>query len=134
MPLDCGYAAADASRARRSQRNHLAGTAAEQAVARRYAAAGQPVIARRWRGTGGEIDLVCADGTGGYVFVEVKAARDFDSALARITPRQVARIHMAAQEFLGDCPAGLGSETRFDAALVDAQGRIEILEGALLGY
>ncbi|WP_323765999.1 YraN family protein [Marinovum sp.] len=134
MPLDFGYADAGATRARRSQRNHLAGTSAEASVARRYLAAGYVQIACRWRGKGGEIDLVFADRGGGYVFVEVKTARDFDSALARISPRQVTRIHMAAQEFLGDCPAGLDSETRFDAALVDGQGRIEILEGALLGY
>lgn len=134
MPLDFGYAEAGATRARRSRRNHLAGSSAEHAVERRYAAAGYAPIARRWRGRGGEIDLVFADGAGGYIFVEVKTARDFDSALARISPRQVARIHMAAQEFLGDCPAGLDSETRFDAALVDGQGRIEIMEGALLGY
>ena len=74
------------------------------------------------------------DGAGGFVFVEVKTARDLDGALARISPRQVARIHAAAAEFLADCPAGLDSAARFDAALMDGQGRIEIMEGALLGY
>lgn len=123
-----------AARARRGERNHRAGTCAEEAVARRYLAAGYTAVARRWRGKGGEIDLVFGDGAGGFVFVEVKTARDLDGALARISPRQVARIHAAAAEFLADCPAGLDSAARFDAALMDGQGRIEIMEGALLGY
>ncbi|WP_283646467.1 YraN family protein [Marinovum algicola] len=134
MPLELENDEIAAARARRGERNHRAGTCAEDAVARRYLAAGYTAVARRWRGKGGEIDLVFGDGAGGFVFVEVKTARDLDGALARISPRQVARIHAAAAEFLADCPAGLDSAARFDAALMDGQGRIEIMEGALLGY
>ncbi|WP_283644175.1 YraN family protein [Marinovum algicola] len=134
MPLELENDEIAAARARRGERNHRAGTCAEEAVARRYLAAGYTAVARRWRGKGGEIDLVFGDGAGGFVFVEVKTARDLDGALARISPRQVARIHAAAAEFLADCPAGLDSAARFDAALMDGQGRIEIMEGALLGY
>lgn len=133
MPPDVGYDVG-ASRAWRGQRNHLAGSSVEEAVERHYLEAGHVALARRWRGKGGEIDLVFGDGSGGFVFVEVKTARDFDSALARISPQQVARIHRAAEEFLADYPAGCDSETRFDAALVDGRGRIEIMKGALLGY
>lgn len=134
MPPDLENDDIGAARARRGERNHRAGTCAEEAVARRYLAAGYTAVARRWRCKGGEIDLVFGDGAGGFVFVEVKTARDLDGALARISPRQVARIHAAAAEFLADCPAGLDSAARFDAALMDGQGRIEIMEGALLGY
>ena len=134
MPLELENDEIAAARARRGERNHRAGTCAEDAVARRYLAVGHTAVARRWRGKGGEIDLVFGDGAGGFVFVEVKTARDLDGALARISPRQVARIHAAAAEFLADCPAGLDSAARFDAALMDGQGRIEIMEGALLGY
>ena len=134
MPLELENDEIAAARARRGERNHRAGTCAEDAVARRYLAAGYTAVARRWRGKGGEIDLVFGDGAGGFVFVEVKTARDLDGALARISPRQVARIHAAAAEFLADCPAGLDSAARFDAPLMDGQGRIEIMEGALLGY
>ncbi|MCJ7872681.1 YraN family protein [Phaeobacter sp. J2-8] len=139
MPLDCGVAdighvdVGDA-RARRGRRNQLAGVSAEGSIERAYVAAGHRVLARRWRARGGEIDLILQDGNGTYVFAEVKKSATFDRALARITPQQVARIHAAAEVFLGDCPQGLLSDVRFDAALVDSMGQTQILKGALLGY
>lgn len=130
MPLDLQLAGA--ARARRGARNNLSGAAAEGAVERVYCAAGHRVLERRWRGKGGEIDLILQDINGTIVFAEVKKGRDFDSALARISPVQVARIHAAAEEYLGLCPDGLLSDIRFDAALMDGAGRVDILKGALL--
>ena len=45
----------------------------------------------------------------------------------------MARIYAAAEEFLGGEPTGQLTESRFDVALVDAMGRIEVLENAFAG-
>ncbi|TNF21749.1 MAG: hypothetical protein EP318_05585 [Rhodobacteraceae bacterium] len=134
MPLDFHATGVGAARARRGTRNRLAGAAAEEAIARVYRDAGHRVLERRWRGRGGEIDLILQDRDGTLVFAEVKKGRDFAGALARISPAQVARIHAAAEEYLGSCPQGLLSDIRFDAALMDGTGRVEIHEGALLAW
>jgi len=107
-----------------------AGLSAEDQVARDYQRRGYPVAAHRWRGKGGEIDLVARDGEG-FVFVEVKKSRSHARAAERLSMRQIARLYDAAAEFLGQCPRGLATLARFDVALVDGQGRIEILENAL---
>ncbi len=117
---------------------HQAGRLAEAQVARHYAARGMTVLATRWRGRGGEIDLILRDGEGGadgrgagLVFVEVKKARDLAAAAQRLRPAQMARLQAAAAEFLGGQPAGLDTPARIDVALVDAQGRVEVIENAL---
>jgi putative endonuclease len=110
---------------------HHAGRAAEDAVARHYQRAGCALAAERWRGKAGEVDLVLRDGPV-WIFVEVKSGRDRDSAAARITPRQVRRIQMAALEFLGEKAEEAFPEMRFDAALVDRAGRIDVIENAFM--
>jgi putative endonuclease len=119
------------SRSRAGQAAFFAGTAAEAQVLRHYQRAGLTVVAQRWRGKGGEIDLIARDGDR-YVFVEVKAARDLATAACRVSPRQIRRLAAAAEEFLGTAPDGLGCDLRFDVALVDGQGRIDVLENALI--
>ena len=84
---------------------------------------------RRWRGSAGEIDLIVEDGAG-LVFVEVKASEDFARAAEQLSERQMGRIYAAASEYLGLMPTGQATETRFDVALVDGVGRVEILEAA----
>ena len=118
-------------RARGSRAWH-AGRSAEEQVARLLERRGWVPLAERWRGAGGEIDLILRDG-GVTVFVEVKQGPDHASAAARVTPRQVARLRDAAGEYMGTLPGGLLSEVRFDVALVDGQGRIEVIENALMG-
>lgn len=113
-----------------TERYH-AGLSAEEAVERHYARRGHVIAARRWRGQGGEIDLV-ARGPGGVIFIEVKKSRSFARAAEALRPRQVARLFAAASEFLCGEPAGQGTDCRFDVALVDATGRIEIIENALM--
>lgn len=110
--------------------SYHAGLSAEAQVARDYERRGLPVAAHRWRGKGGEIDLIARDGNG-YVFVEVKKSRSHARAAERLTQRQIGRLFDAAAEFLGQCKTGLNTLARFDVALVDAQGRIEIVENAL---
>ena len=123
-----------AARRRRGRVAHHTGRAAEGAVARHYAQAGLAVIDVRWRGEAGEIDLVLREGDGpgaGIVFVEVKSAPDHARAARSLTPRQAARILAAGAEYLGAQPLGDLTAARFDVALVDRAGRVEIVENAL---
>lgn len=110
--------------------SYHAGLSAEDQVARDYQRRGYPVAAHRWRGKAGEIDLVARDGEG-FVFVEVKKSRSHARAAERLSLRQIGRLYDAASEFLAQCPRGLSTMARFDVALVDGQGRVEILENAL---
>lgn len=107
-----------------------AGNAAEMQVAEHYARRGMSVAARRWRGRGGEIDLVAHDGDG-LVFIEVKKSRTHARAAERLSARQIRRLFDAAGEYMATCANGLNTNARFDVALVDAVGRIEIVENAL---
>jgi len=121
------------ARAHRGRRNNLAGHAAENAVMQHYMSRGARLLAKRWRSSAGEIDLIFREGPT-YVFVEVKSAAHWDAALARITPKQVKRIHRSAELFAAQTPEGPFADMRFDAALCDQKGQVDILEGALLGY
>jgi len=113
---------------RRGRRAYLSGLSAEHAVASAYDARGADLLAIRWRGQGGEIDLVLLQ-DGVYVFCEVKKARCFDEAALRLRPTQIGRIRAAAAEYLGLTPKGQLSEVRFDLALANDRGEIEIREG-----
>lgn len=106
-----------------------AGRFAEESVAREYRQRGYEVMAERWRGRGGEIDLILRKDDE-YAFVEVKKSRSHGSAAARLGSRQITRICNAALEYCGRLPAGLLTAMRFDAALVDQFGRVEIIENA----
>ncbi|WP_114965828.1 YraN family protein [Alkalilacustris brevis] len=119
-----------AGRAARGEMGYHAGLAAEAAVAAHYLRAGLSVVAERWRGRGGEIDLIARDGEG-LVFIEVKKSRSFAHAAERVTARQIGRIFAAASEYLAGEPAGQATEVRFDVALVNGTGEIEVLENAL---
>jgi putative endonuclease len=112
--------------------SYRAGLAAEDSVARHYSNTGGVMLASRWRGASGEIDLIMRDGAG-IVFVEVKKAATHAEAALRVTRRQMARIYAAAAEFLAGEPAGQATESRFDVALMDSYGRIEVLENAFSG-
>jgi putative endonuclease len=109
--------------------SYLAGLHAEAAIAAHYDRRGADIAARRWRGRGGEIDLVAREGDT-LVFIEVKRSRTHSDAAARIGARQIARLHAAAEEYIGTEPSGLDTAMRFDVALVDGQGRIDVLENA----
>jgi putative endonuclease len=107
-----------------------AGRAAEGAVARDYGTRGFAVLTSRWRGRAGELDLV-AEGAGGLVFIEVKSGPTHAAAAERVTSRQIGRLHDAAVEFLSTHGLSQDTDCRFDVALVDGSGRIEILENAI---
>jgi len=111
-------------------RSYLAGKAAEDAVLAAYRAAGHRLVCRRWRGPGGEIDLVLEKG-GDIVFVEVKSSRSFAEAVAHLSRRQIARLLVSAEAALGYFGAGSLTSMRFDVALVDGGGRIDVIPNAL---
>ncbi|MEM7295138.1 MAG: YraN family protein [Pseudomonadota bacterium] len=114
-----------------TQLSHYSGLAAETSVVQHYQNAGACDIARRWRGSGGEIDLIVEHG-GTTVFVEVKKSKTHATAALRLRPAQVERILSTAYEFLAAHGLSQDAEMRFDVALVDAQGRVEICENALM--
>lgn len=132
MPLDFANTSARRSRSTRGRANYHAGHAAEGAVARLYEDRGIPICARNWRGSGGEIDLIGRKGDE-VIFVEVKFSRTHDLAASHVTPAQIARIFTTVDEFLGGEPRGLLTDVRIDLALVDGQGRIEVVENAFAG-
>ncbi|WP_298969472.1 YraN family protein [uncultured Roseobacter sp.] len=121
--------AVQAHRVAQGQTSYLAGSAAEDAVARHYRDQGYAILESRWRGEGGEIDLIVQNDAF-VVFVEVKQSKRFAQAATRISARQMQRIHNAAGEYLGQLPMGLLTDARFDVALVDGQGAIQIIENA----
>lgn len=106
------------------------GVLAEDQVARRYYGEGYFFCARRWRGKYGEIDIILRK-ENVVVFAEVKCAKTHQIAAERLTHRQIKRIWACANEFLATEPYGFDAEYRFDVALVDAQGKIEIVENAI---
>ncbi len=116
-------------RARRGEAAYFSGVLAEDQVADHYAGRGYRVLARRWRGQAGEIDLVLGHGVT-VVFVEVKKAITLARAAERLSRRQMDRICLAASEYCGTIASGMLTEMRFDAALVDEIGGIEIVENA----
>ena len=109
--------------------SYHAGRCAEDSVAHLYLTSGLQVVARRWRGTAGEIDLIARNGDA-LVFIEVKKSRTHAEAASHLSERQMRRIWQTASEFLGSEPNGMDTESRFDVALVDEVGRIEIVENA----
>lgn len=121
-----------ANRADKGARAYLAGLAAEEQVERRYLAQGCQLAARRWRGSIGEIDLIFRQGDL-LIFVEVKQSASFATAAEHLTAAQQQRIWRTASEYLADEPGGQDSLVRLDVALVDGQGRIEVIEQAIDG-
>lgn len=123
------------ARAREStgRMSYLAGLAAEDSVAADYVRRGHQALAVRWRGKRGEIDLIFAD-SDGIVMVEVKKSRDFETALSHVTPAQVRRLFATAEDYIGTLPAGNLTDVRFDVALVDSHGQVQVLENAFSGW
>lgn len=109
--------------------SYHAGKCAEDQVAQMYQTSGRRVVARRWRGMSGEIDVIARDGDE-VIFIEVKKSKTHAEAAAHLSARQMQRICLAATEFVGGEPMGQDTLMRFDVALVDAIGRIEILQNA----
>lgn len=132
MPFDFVSSPVRQSRKARGLTNYLAGHAAEASVARLYEDRGIAICARNWRGITGEIDLIgrCGDEV---IFVEVKQSQTHDMAASHISQAQIGRIFATVDEFLAGEPKGLLTDVRIDLALVDGQGRIDVVENAFAG-
>ncbi len=113
------------------QTSYFAGVAAEDIVASDYARRGRQPVNRRWRGSAGEVDLIVREGDC-IVFVEVKKSKSFAQAATRLSRRQMDRIYGAASEFIAGEPKGQLTDVRFDVALVDARGAVQIIENAFM--
>ena len=110
--------------------SYHAGLAAEASVARDYTARGYQIASTRFKTASGEIDLI-ARKDDRLIFVEVKKSRSFAKAAAALSQRQMMRIYTAASEFLAGEPKGQESDARFDVALVNGEGQIDIVENAI---
>ena len=110
-----------------------AGLVAEDIVAQDYLRRDNAIAARRWRGKSGEIDLIARDGET-VVFVEVKKSRSFASASGRLGRQQMDRICASASEFLAGEPKGQLTDVRFDLAMVNGSGAIQIIENAFMEF
>lgn len=113
----------------RGKRAYLTGAAAEDRVVQTYESRGAQVLQRRWRGAGAEIDLIVKEGAV-VVFVEVKSGPTHDAAIARLQTAQMRRIYRAAEAYLTCQPLGQLTEVRFDVALYDHAGVLQIVENA----
>ena len=107
--------------------NASTGAAGEQAAADYLTRQGLRVIERNFRVRGGEIDLICRDGTM-TVFVEVRVRtnKNYGGAAASIGTAKQRRLILAARHWLaqhGEVPC------RFDCVLIDA-GQLEWLRDA----
>lgn len=105
------------------------GLAAEDAAERWYLDRGAELVAKRWRAQTGEIDLIVRQ-NGVLVFVEVKIRKTIDAAAFAISARQWARIVATAEMYLAENNLSLDTDLRFDAALLDRHGTIEVIENA----
>jgi len=117
-------------RTERGKLNYHKGLLAESRVADAYRRNGFDVVDMRYRTPHGEIDIVARHGEKLY-FVEVKSSRTHALASEMITPRQQRRIQKAALHYIAGKAATMDVDCRFDAALVDARGRLKIIPGAM---
>lgn len=127
--FDAARPVVPAAKVHRGRMAYHAGLAAEELVARHFKRKGHRIAAQRWRGQLGELDLIVEDGDA-FIFVEVKQSRDFDTALSHITPAKVRRLYATVEEYLGSLSNGSLIDLRFDVALVDGKGDVQILENA----
>jgi len=118
-------------RARRGRGAYLSGLAAEDQAARAYLERGAELLARRHRNEAGEIDLILLE-DGILVFVEVKKRKNRAELAESITNRQWQRLGLAATHYMMTHSDETGEirGCRFDAVLIGADGRLEIIENA----
>ena len=112
------------------RRGYFSGLAAEEIAESAYLERGCEVLARRWRSAAGEIDLIVLD-DGVTVFIEVKSRASHTAASEAISRRQWQRVATSAQVFMSETGRD-GGDMRFDAALVDASGKLELIENAAI--
>ncbi len=115
----------------RGRQAYFSGIAAEEIAARWYTERGGSILATRHKTPEGEIDLVVQLGDI-LVFVEVKRRKNNAGFDSPVTARQWERLANAANHYMVSYQSQTGTQPicRFDVALIDAQGGIEVLENA----
>ncbi len=113
------------------QTSYYKGIAAETIVADHYQSSGHQSKDRRMKNAYGEVDLVM-EKQGLWVFVEVKCSKTIAQAAVRISQRQIERLYAAAEMYLAKLGLLGVVDCRFDAAFVDANGQVEIVENAFI--
>ena len=105
------------------------GREAESRAAEYLRAKGLKILERNWRCRFGEIDLVARDGPT-LVFVEVRAraSRTHGGAAGSISAAKRRRLTATANYYLSRCRSD--EPCRFDALLIEAEGRIEWIRNA----
>ncbi len=111
--------------------SYYKGIAAENIVAEHYKSRGHLSKAMRMKTAHGEVDLVM-EKHNQWVFVEVKCSKTIAQAAVRITQRQIDRLYAAAEMYLATLGLLGVVDCRFDAAFVDANGHVEIVENAFI--
>lgn len=111
--------------------SYYKGIAAESIVAEHYISSGYFAKAMRMKTAHGEVDLVM-ERHNQWVFVEVKCSKTIAQAALRVTQRQIERVHAAAEFYLAKLGLHGVVDCRFDAAFVDANGHVEIVENAFI--
>ena len=113
------------------RRSHNSGLAAEDAVAAYYRRAGGTVVERRHKTPYGELDLIVEDGPI-LVFVEVKRCKHGLGCDSPVSHRQWQRLESAAIHYMLDRQnmTGVHPICRFDVAVVDGMGQVQIIENA----
>ena len=61
----------------------------------------------------------------------MKASRTHARAAESLTHRQVCRLMQSAEAYVGSLPRGSMTPMRFDVALIDGQGRMDVIPNAL---
>lgn len=111
------------------QQAYSSGIMAEGVAAQIYLSRSAALLGQRTRIGGSEIDMIVRDADE-TVFVEVKARRTLADAAYAVSPRQSARLAVAAQAWL-EREGRQNDNIRFDVVLIDRQGNSEILENAI---
>jgi putative endonuclease len=114
----------------RGQTNYRFGHAAEGQVEGAYLRTGHRLRNRRWRGGVGEIDLVMEKAKE-IVFVEVKASRTHERAAASLSRRPDRPPAAKRRGLYRTIALRILTPMRFDVALVDGRGRVDVIENAL---
>ena len=116
---------------RRGRGGYLSGLAAEEQAARAYRKRGAEILARRHRNEAGEIDIILLE-DGILVCVEVKMRNNRAELADSTTETQWQPLGLAANpgKMSHSNKTGAIRGCRFDAVLIGAGGRLEIIENA----
>ena len=112
---------------RNTTTRQITGDSAEDRAWAHLQRAGLSLVARNYRvargpnARGGEIDLICREGDGTLVFVEVRAraSASHGGAAASVTASKRASLVFAAQRFISHLP--VVPPCRFDVVAIDGE-------------